>query len=113
MVATNILGYSDDFSFTLFDIFIYSSIPFVLIVCLLWYYKKISTGEKSILNDFSEQPFYQSRDILLQEKSFGNTAEFIPVKTSVSVFTKIILVILVLTVLFTPLYELLNTGYFI
>ncbi|MDT7831197.1 hypothetical protein RQM59_02335 [Flavobacteriaceae bacterium S356] len=100
-------------TFDLLDLILFGIISFVMIAFLLLYGKKISTGKKSILNDFSENPFYQSKDILLQEKSVNDTLEYIPVKTSASIFTKILLTIMAIVVLCTPLYKLLNTGYFI
>lgn len=95
------------------EFLVFLFISFFIVRLLLWYGYKISTGKESVLNDFSEQPFYQSKDILLQEKTLNNTIEYIPVKTSTSIFTKAVLAILALTVLFTPLYELLNVEYFI
>jgi len=96
-----------------FDLLIFSLISIVLIMVLLGFRGKISTGEKSILNDFSESPFYQSKDILFQERALNDTLEYIPVKTSVSIFTKVLLTIMAIVVLCTPLYELLNVEYFI
>lgn len=114
MTAFNIFGLPPLWnSFSLFDLLVFSIISAVLIMVLLAYREKISTGQKSVLNDFSEQPFYQSKDILLQEKTLNDTLEYIPVKTSTSIFTKAVLAILALTVLFTPLYELLKVEYFI
>lgn len=91
---------------------IFLAIAVLLIPTLLWYRNKISSGESSLLNDFSEQPLYQSKDLLLQERSINSVPEYIPVNTSVSVFTKIVLAILAIAVFVTPLYELLNVEYF-
>lgn len=108
MTAFNIFGLPPLWnSFSLFDLLVFSIISAVLIMVLLAYREKISTGQKSVLNDFSEQPFYQSKDILLQEKTLNGTLEYIPVKTSVSVFTKVMLAILALVVFCTPFYEFL------
>ncbi len=117
MIAYNILGlppYGFPFpSFSFSDLFLFALSSFIIITGLLWYQSNISKGEKSILNDVSEQPLYQSKDILLQERTVNNSLEYIPVKTSVSVFTKIVLAILVFALFVTPLYELLNVEYFI
>lgn len=94
------------------EFLLFFAITVPIIQILLWGYHKISKSDKSLLNNFSEQPLYQSKDILLQERTVNSSLEYIPVKTSVSVFTKIVLAILVFAVFVTPLYELLNVEYF-
>jgi hypothetical protein len=111
LVLLNCLRSSQELSG--YGLIIFSLGCFLIVSMLLWYARKISTGQKTILNNFNETPFYQSKDVLLQERTLESTLQHIPIKTTASVFTKTIIAILVFAVFFTPLHELLNTGYFI
>lgn len=101
------------YSLNALDLLLFSGMSMVLTLILLEFYKRVPSNKKLMPKDVYDQPLYKSKDILLQEKVGDHTIEYIPVKNSVSVRSKILLIIIALTVLYTPLYELLNLQYFI
>ncbi len=109
MIAYNILSsYNDQSEFNLIECISIISIFLFLVLVLHWYRQKISTGEKSVLTDFSKTPLYKSRDILMQEKHIEGSLEYIPLKVTSSIFLKIIIVGLILILFLIPFGNLLS-----
>ncbi|MFY0604548.1 MAG: hypothetical protein JXQ93_11395 [Flavobacteriaceae bacterium] len=109
MIAFNIIGrssFSRDFDFL--ELLIILSIFLFIICILLWYRKKISTGEKSVLTDFSKRPLYKSRDVLMQEKHIDDSIDYLPLKATTSIYTKLIIVGLILILFLIPFERLLS-----
>ncbi|TVZ56277.1 hypothetical protein OD91_1560 [Lutibacter sp. Hel_I_33_5] len=92
--------------FTSFDIFMLCSV-----VTLILYFSITPKVKKRFKRQKLDNPIYQSKDILLQSKSLD--ANFIIAEKTTSIWMKIFVFVLIGIVAVTPLYELLNTGYFL
>ncbi len=103
ILLVEFLNYGNTFS--TFDIIMLSSITtLILYTNLTSKIKKVT--KRSNLNN----PIYQSKDIILQSNSLN--ASFIIAEKTTSVWIKVITFIMIIVISFTPLYQLLGTGYF-
>ena len=94
-------SFEDLLSFGLFSI--------ITVSILLWYYHKISKSETNL--DELDNPIYQSKDILLQEKI--SDGMYYPSQVATSIWVKISVFILVILVAITPLYQLFGIQHFL
>ncbi len=89
--------------------FLILALFFVFLIFLLnIYYGKIS---KTNTKNLSEVPIYQSKDILLQEKSIDGI--YLTQEKNISIWTKLTIYVLVIIAIITPLYQLFGIEYFI
>jgi len=110
MIALNLLGpYPFGNYTTSFDLLMFALGSFIIISILLLYYNKIpkSNNNKSELDN----PIYQSKDILLQLNNLE--ANFIIAEKTTSTCTKTLVYIMILIVVFTPLYQLFGVAHFV
>ena len=98
-----------EFGLDLIGLLLFGIGSFVLISMLLFYYNRIpkSNSPKNEL----QTPIYQSKDILLQSNS--SEINFVIAEKTTSTWVKIFAAIMIIIVAFTPLHELLGTGYFL
>jgi hypothetical protein len=96
-------------SMSAYDLLIFALGSFIVISILLFYYNRIpkSNSPKNEL----QTPIYQSKDILLQSNS--SEINFVIAEKTTSTWVKIFAAIMIIIVAFTPLHELLGTGYFL
>lgn len=92
-----------------YDLIIFTLGSLVVISILLLYYNRIPKSTKQISE--LENPIYQSKDILLQSKI--EDANYLAVEKSTSFWVKVLVYIMIGIVVFTPLYKLLGTDYFL
>lgn len=92
-----------------FDLLIFTVGSIVVISILLIYYNRIPKSTKQISK--LENPIYQSKDILLQSKI--EDANYLTTEKSTSLWVKALIYIMIGIVVFTPLYKLLGTDYFL
>lgn len=96
-------------SLSFYDLSIFGLGSFILVSILLLFYNiipKSNSGKRDL-----DTPIYQTKDILLQSNSLD--ASFIIAEKTTSTWAKVITFIMIVVVLFTPLYKLLGTGYFL
>ena len=95
-------------SLSFYDLSIFALGSFILVSILLLYYHKISKSNTP--NSEFDNPIYQTKDIILQSNSLN--ASFIIAEKTTSIWIKVITFIMIFVISFTPLYQLLGTGYF-
>lgn len=92
--------------FTSFDVIALSSLAtFILYLNITPEIKKLIKRPKL------DNPIYKTKDILLQ--SNNNDANFILVENTTSTLVKTFVYFMILVLVFTPVYKLLGTGYFL
>lgn len=96
-------------SLSFYDLSIFGLGSFILVSILLFYYHRIPKNINS--KEELDTPIYQSKDILLQSNSLD--ASFIIAEKTTSTWVKVITFIMIVIVAFTPLHQLLETGYFL
>lgn len=87
-----------------YDLFIFTLGSIVIISILNFYYQRIPKSNNSI-ND-SQNPIYQTKDILLQSNSAE--ASFVIAKRSTSILVKVLVFVLIFSFVFTPFQEFLG-----
>jgi len=94
-----------------YDLFVFAIGSLVTIFLLLWYYQRIS--KKTTFRNRSEEakPVYVYKDVLLQQKSTDENP--FPTTTKLPLALKIIAISLILLIIITPLYKLLNVEHFV
>lgn len=80
----------------------------VVISLLLIYYNKILKTDTNSLSDVS---IYQSKDILLQEKSIDGI--YLAQEKALSIWTKLTIYLFIIIAITTPLYQLFGIQHFI
>ncbi len=105
MIALNLIG-SNYFGvqITWFELLMFSLGSFLITSILLWFYERIpkhkTTPNEPILNN----PIYQSKDVLLQEREIG--VNYFPTESTTSIWVKFLIYILIAFVVIIPLYRL-------
>ncbi|WP_425656987.1 hypothetical protein [Tenacibaculum ascidiaceicola] len=94
-----------------FDLFVFGIGAIILISLLSIYYSLIEKkSSSSTYVKLEETPIYQTKDVLLQEKSLG--LELMPSKIVTSVWVKAVVFILIFIMAVTPIYEMLGVYYY-
>ena len=110
MIALNLLGpYPFGNYTTFFDLLMFALGSFVVISVLLLYYNRIPKSNK--VTSELDNPIYQSKDILLQLNNLDSN--FIIAEKTTTTFTKTFVYIMILIVIFTPLYQLFGVDHFV
>ena len=91
-----------------YDLYVLGLGSIVIISLLLLYYNKIP---KTNTNNLPETLIYQSKDILLQEKSADGV--YLTQEKTLSIWAKLTIYLLVIIAITTPLYQLFGIGHFI
>ena len=99
------LCYEPTLSF--YDLYVFGIGSIIVVSLLLTYYNKIPKTNK---NSQYNVPIYQSKDILLQEKSIRGV--YLTQEKTISIWTKWTLYFFIAIVIITPLYELFGIAYF-
>ena len=87
-----------------YDLLMFAIGALVIISILNFYYQRIPKSNNSI-ND-SQNPIYQTKDILLQSNSAE--ASFVIAKRSTSILVKVLVFVLIFSFVFTPFQEFLG-----
>lgn len=98
-------------SISAYDLFMFGLGTAVVIFFLLSYYQYLSQKNKGFWMNVESHPIYTHKDILLQQKN--SEATDFPTKEKVSFTVKLIAIILIILVMVTPFYELLNVEHFV
>ena len=94
-----------------YDLFVFATGSIVIVLLLLLYYQRISRKTNSESTLEKPQPIYTYKDVLLQQKSVDDN--YFPTSTKQPLALKIIVISLILLIMITPLYKLLNVRYFL
>jgi len=104
----NCLGPHYNKTILFYDLLFFSLGSIVVISLLLLYYNKI---HKTNTNNLSDVSIYQSKDVLLQEKSVNGI--YLVQEKTLSIWTKLIIYLFILIAITTPLYQLFGIQHFI
>ncbi|MFK8059478.1 MAG: hypothetical protein AB8B78_05240 [Polaribacter sp.] len=108
-ITCSFVGCFGDYTLSAYGLFIFSLGSFVVISILLFFYSKIPSSSISLSK--LDNSIYQSKDILLQ--SSINDDNLLVTESTNSNFVKSFVYIIILILIFTPVYKLLGTGYFL
>ena len=93
---------------TSFDLLL---IGLLLLLVSLLEYLELPRTQKKVKENVLNNPIYHSKDVLLQSKV--ENANYLVVEKSQSILVKGLIYAMILVVVFTPLYKLLGTDYFL
>lgn len=108
LFVINCLGYWNDGELSSTDLFVFTAIAFVLVGALLFYYDKISDKGNGVSSQI-DIPIYNSKDILSQE--IVGESNFVLTERTTSIWTRIMVYILVVIVATTSILKLLTNGF--
>lgn len=94
-----------------YDLLMFGLGAAVVVFFLLSYYRYLSHKNEGFWMNEESHPIYTHKDVLLQQKN--SEATYFPTKEKVSFTVKLIAIILIILVMVTPFYELLNVEHFV
>ena len=106
MIGQNLLPFFPfyDRGLSAYDLMMFSLGSFVLISFLLFYYNRIPKSNPTKSN--LDNPIYQTKDILLQSNAAD--ANFVIAERTTSAWAKVLVIVLILYIAFTPFQEFLG-----
>ena len=112
MYSLKLIGFdSYEVGLSMDELFNFAIGALVIVFILLLYYQKISKNTSSKNRPEEAKPIYAYKDVLLQQKSAEE--HHFPTTTKVSLTLKVIAISLILLIIITPLYKLLNVEHFV
>ncbi|WP_405564207.1 hypothetical protein [Polaribacter sp. Asnod6-C07] len=107
LIVINCLGYKQFPD--AYDLLMFGLGSFILIIILGLYYNRIPESNR-IKSDL-QNPIYQSKDVLFQTRL--NKANYLVSEKRTSTGISLMICLIIAVVIFTPVYKLLGTGYFL
>ena len=95
---------------TWIDTLLFALGAFVFIRILLFYHYKLTSKQNKFTESIFENPIYQTKDVLLQDKVAS--PNYFPVKKTVSIWSKIVLYIIIGFLITIPFFELIGIESF-